>query len=115
VSYAGIPCGWGGIKVGDTRSAIYWQVTLTGASVLLEMERSSIDHSPYSGTMTGRQFIATSSTGSNYLETACQFKGGTLTGSFSEDLSSFQATENLVWGPPERETTVQLHWTTRRF
>jgi hypothetical protein len=41
---------------------------------------------------------------------ACQFKGGSLTGRFSEDSSTFDAVETLVWGPPGAETTVQRHW-----
>lgn len=104
-------CG-SGTSTGETRTGVDWRVTITGESILLEedMRNWPTDHIPFSGTLSGRQFSATYATGDDYAQYACQFKGGTLTGTFSGDFSSFEASETLVWGPPGSETTVQRSW-----
>jgi hypothetical protein len=104
-------CGWG-TTVGETRIAVEWRITITGDSISLEedMRNWPTDHIAYSGTLTGTQFTANYSQGSDYLRWVCQFRGAALTGSFSANFSSFQALETLAWGPPEQETTVQRRW-----
>jgi hypothetical protein len=111
VTNPGHSCGWG-TTPGDTRSGVGWQIKTTGDSVVLDedMRNWPTDDVPFTGTLTGRQFSATYSSGDNYLNYACQFKGGSLTGTFSEDSSTFDATETLLGGPPGAETTVQRHW-----
>ena len=69
------------------------------------------DDIPYSGSMSGTSFDAT------YAQTpagVCAFRGGTLSGSFSDDGLTFEALETLAWGPSERQVTVQRRWTGRR-
>jgi hypothetical protein len=97
---------------GDTRADVQWRITIAGDSIVLEedMPNWPSDHIPFAGMLKGHQFTATYKTGDDYLQWVCQFKGGTLTGTFSEDRSSFEALEELVWGPPENETTVQRRW-----
>jgi hypothetical protein len=89
-----------------------WRITIADGSILLEedMRNWPTDHIPFSGALSGRQFTATYTQGDDYLRYVCQFKGGTLTGSFSEDSSSFEALETLVWGPPGGETIVLRRW-----
>src|SRR5688572_30642690 len=79
----GRSCGWG-TTVGDIRRDVEWRITITGGSILLEedMPNFPTDHIPFSGSLIGRQFTATYDTGPDYLKWACQFKGGTLTGTF---------------------------------
>jgi hypothetical protein len=112
----GRACGWG-TSAGETRSGVAWGVTITGDSIRLDEDMANwpTDHIPFSGNLSGRQFTASYTNGENYLQYACQFKGGTLTGTFSPDFSSFEAFETLVWGPPEGETTVRRRWVGSRL
>ena len=112
----GRACGWG-TSAGEVRTGVDWRITITGGSILLDedMRNWPTDHIPFSGTLSGRQFTATYTSGDNYLQFVCQFKGGTLTGTFSDDSSSFEALETLVWGPLGGETTVQRRWIGSRF
>jgi hypothetical protein len=45
----------------------------------------------------------------------CQFRGGDLSGNFSEDGLRFEASEILRWGSLEHPVTVQRHCTGRRL
>jgi hypothetical protein len=77
---------------------------LTLAAVLL--------FSGCSGSLSGTHFAATEvepGTG------VCQFRGGDLSGSFSEDGLHFEASETLRWGSSEHPVIVQRHWTGRRL
>ena len=105
-------CGWGR-TVGETRTDVGWQVKISGSSVSLDEDMSNwpTDHIPYTGVLEGDDFNARYSQGEDYLRWVCQFKGGELTGRFSSDRKTFEATERLVWGPPESETVVQRRWT----
>lgn len=108
-------CGWG-TTVGETRTNVYWSVTIGGNAVRLNEDMANYpDHIAYAGTIADRQFTATYSEGDDYLRWVCQFKGATLSGSFSADFSSFEADETLVWGAPGAETTVQRRWRATRF
>jgi hypothetical protein len=112
---SGHACGWG-TSSGDTRAGVGWRITIGENTVSLDedMNNYPTDDIPYSGSLTGAQFTAAYSSGGDYLKYVCQFKGGTLSGTFSTDSSSFEALETLVWGPPGQETTVQRRWTASR-
>jgi len=88
---------------------------MDGGSIKLDEDIGNwpTDDIPYSGTLSGTQFEASYLAGADYLQTACQWRGGTLTGNFNIDFSRFEATETLVWGPPESATTVEARWTGR--
>jgi len=94
---------------------VSWSISIDGGSIELDEDIVNwpTDDVPYSGTLSGTHFEASYSAGGDYLQSACQWKGGTLTGNFNSDSSRFEATEILVWGPPENETTVQARWTGR--
>jgi hypothetical protein len=112
----GAACGWG-TTPGETRTGVDWRVTIGNGEVALDedMRNFPTDDVPYVGTLNGRNFTATYSSGADYLRYACEFKGGTLGGTFSEDFSSFEAHEVLMWGPPGGETTVERRWTGSRL
>jgi hypothetical protein len=114
VNGPGARCGWSG-EVGDSRTDVSWSISIDGGSIKLDEDVVNwpTDDVPYAGTLSGTHFEASYSAGADYLQSACQWKGGTLTGNFNSDSSRFEATEMLVWGPPENETTVQARWTGR--
>jgi hypothetical protein len=105
-----------GLWPGQTRAGIEWRVTIASGSILLEQDMANwpSDHLPYAGHLAVRQFSAEYSSGSDYLKYTGQFRGGTLTGTFSEDFTSFEAQETLVWGAPGAETIAQRRWTALR-
>jgi hypothetical protein len=72
------------------------------------------DDLPYSGNLSGAGFLAGYNGPSNYADYVCQFRGASITGSFTSD-STFEAVETLVWGRPGSETTVQRHWNGSRL
>jgi hypothetical protein len=108
----GNACG-GATLVGATSRDIEWRITTEEAAILLEVDMNNYptDHMRYSGTSTGRQFAGSYATGSEYLDFFCELRGGKITGSFSADLLTFEATETLIWGPPDEERTVNRRWT----
>jgi hypothetical protein len=89
-----------GTAIGETRTDVGWRITFGGKSLLLEEDMSNwpTDHITYEATLTGTQFTATYSQGADYLNWVCQFRGGTLAGSFSVDFSTFEAVENANVG-----------------
>jgi hypothetical protein len=107
-------CGWG-TAVGETRAGVRWRITRTGAAIQLyeDMRNFPTDGIPFSGALDGHGFTASYFQGADYLEYVCRFKGATLTGSFAEGFTSFDADETLTWGPPGNETVVQRRWTGR--
>ena len=92
-----------------------WSISIDGGSIKLDEDVGNwpTDDVPYSGTLSGTHFEASYLVGGGYLPTACQWRGGTLTGEFNSDFSKLEATEILVWGPPASETMVQARWTGR--
>jgi hypothetical protein len=108
-------CRWN-ISPGATRSHILWRITIDGSSISLDEDLRNwpTDDVPYTGTLNGQQFTASYQTGasSNY---PCQFRGGTLSGHFGPDFSTFEAEETLAWGAPGKERIVQWHWLGSRF
>jgi len=104
-------CGWG-TTTGETRAAVEWRITIEGAAITADedMRNWPTDDVPFSGTLDGLQFTAAYASAPDYLRYVCQFRGGTLSGSFNADFTTFEATETLVWGPPGGETTVQRRW-----
>jgi len=64
----------------------------------------------FSGTIDGLNFVANSSNiGSAFLP-SCLFRNSTLTGKFSPDFRTFNASEFMTWGSPGAETTIQRNW-----
>jgi hypothetical protein len=112
----GRACGWG-TSAGETRSGVDWRITITGAAISLDedMRNWPSDHIPFAGALSGRQFTAAYASGNDYLKYVCQFKGATITGTFSDDFSTFDGLETLVWGPPGGETTVSRRWSGSRL
>ena len=111
----GTACGWGTMP-GVARNGVEWRITVDGPSITLEedMDNWPTDHLPFEGTLSGEEFTAAYNSGHDYLRYVCQFRGGTLTGRFSPDVTSFEAEETLAWGPPEHERVVRRRWTGRR-
>jgi hypothetical protein len=109
-------CGWGRTP-GDTRSGVAWRVEISGESIVLDedMRNWPTDDVPYRGTLNGAAFTAMYDQGPDYLRWVCQFKGGTLTGTFSLDQTTFEAMETLIWGAPGSETTVRRRWSGSRL
>ena len=113
VSSTGAGCGWG-IQTGDTRNGVFWRITRTGDSVTLDEDTPNwpTDDVPYSGQLNGMHFVA------NDVESGggvCAFRGGDLSGSFSDDGLTFEAMETLRWGSVEHSVVVQRHWSGRRL
>ena len=77
------------------------------------MGNSPTDDLPYRGTLEGRHFNAIVEGSPNYLQYVCQWRGGTLTGSFNSDFTAFDADETIFGGPPEQQTTVRRRWVGR--
>ena len=105
-------CGWGR-TVGETRSEVLWRVVISGNSVTLDEDMANwpTDHIAYSGTLNGTQFAA------QYTQTpagVCQFAGGTLSGTFADDFSTFTADESVRWGEGTTQTIVQRRWQVRK-
>jgi hypothetical protein len=105
-------CGWGRTP-GDTHAGVLWGVSLSGSTVSLDQDLKNwpTDHIPYSGTVSGLQFTASYS---QPISGVCQFAGATLSGTFTTDLSAFDAMETLTWGEGASRTTVQRRWQVRR-
>ena len=105
-------CGWGR-TMGETRDGVLWRVIISGLTVSLEEDMANwpTDHIPFSGTLDGQQFTA------QYTQQPagrCLFAGGTLSGTFSDDFSTFTANEVLHWGEGTSQTTVQRQWKVRK-
>jgi len=91
---------------------VLWAVTYTDESVSLDEDMANwpTDDLQYSGTLRGRGFTATYKTSGDYLAWVCQFREASISGTFSDDFTSFEAQESLIWGPPENETRVERRW-----
>ena len=88
-----------------------WRITQAGESVTLDedMRNWPTDDVPYSGTLSSTRFTAGDVEAGDGV---CQFRGGELTGKFSEDGQRFEASETLLWGSTGK---VERHWTGRRM
>jgi len=106
-------CGWG-ITAGDTRRGVWWRITQQGTAITLDEDMSNwpTDDIPFSGSLDGARFTATDVEPGGG---ACMFRGGQLTGGFSDDGQTFDATETLTWGSSGGAVTVTRHWTGRRL
>lgn len=112
LSGTGLGCGWG-LTAGETRTGVLWNITRTNESVMLDEDIPNwpTDDIPYAGSVSGTRFVA------SYAQPAsgvCAFRGGTLSGSFSDDGLTFEAFETLAWGPSERQVTVRRRWIGRQ-
>jgi len=104
-------CGWGR-TVGETRSGVLWNVTITGTTVTVDEDMANFptDDVLFSGVISGVDFTA------QHMQQpagVCLFAGGTLTGTFSNDFSTFTADETLRWGV-ENQTIVKRRWEVRK-
>jgi hypothetical protein len=113
VSSTGLGCGWG-TTAGETRSGVWWRITQKSDSLTLDedMPNWPTDDVLFSGSLNGTHFTAADVEAGGGV---CMFLGGTLTGSFSDDGLSFDASETLLWGPPANPVRVQRHWVGRRL
>lgn len=109
-------CGWG-TSPGESRAGVYWRVTIDGVLIELDedMENWPTDHIGFIGTLEGHSFVAGYNGGGDDLRWDCQFQGASLTGTFSQDMQSFEAFETLFWGPPENELRVERSWHVERL
>jgi len=107
----GNACG-GATLVGATTRNVEWRITTDDPAILLEVDMVNYptDHMRYTGMSTGRQFAGSYATGADYLDFFCELRGGELTGTFAANGLSFDATETLIWGPPDNERTVERRW-----
>jgi len=80
-----------------------------------DMRNWPTDDTPYTGTLSGTQFAATYSQPQQAGVVGCQFLGGELSGSFSEDGLHFDAVETNVWVAAGNEVRMQRHWTGSRL
>jgi hypothetical protein len=73
-----------------------------------DMPNYPTDDIPFTGSLSGTHFTA------EYRQEAsgaCNFRGGTFTGTFSDDGLHFDAVEVLMWGATGNDAVVQRHWT----
>jgi hypothetical protein len=91
-----------------------WRIAQTGTSVTLDEDTPNdpTDNVFYAGSLSGTNFTAADVEAGGGI---CQFRGGELSGSFSDDGLHFDAVETLVWGSPGQEVKVQRHWTGSRL
>lgn len=107
----GNACG-GAAVVGATSRNIEWRITTEDPAILLEVDMLNYpdDHMRYAGMSTGRQFAGSYETGADYVDFFCEVRAGELTGTFSADRLSFEATETLIWGPTDHERSIERRW-----
>jgi hypothetical protein len=93
------------------RLGVGWRITTAGDSISLDedMRNWATDDNLFLGHLDGTQFAASMSGDSDYANSVCEFREGSLTGHFTSD-STFEAVETLVWGSPATETTVIRRW-----
>ena len=108
----GNACG-GTTLIGATSRNVEWRITTVDAAILMEVDMSNypVNHMRYTGTSSGLEFTGSYETGAEYADFFCELRAGRLTGFFSSDHSTFDATETLIWGPASQERTVTRHWT----
>jgi hypothetical protein len=97
--------------VGDVRRDVQWLVRGQGDAIELHEDLSLApwDHTIWTARLDGVRFEANFSN-EDYLLWMPQFRGGTLRGTFSDDLSTFEAESTLSWGPPGADLTVTYRW-----
>ncbi len=107
------------IHTGEARERVTWQVTTTGNRVELieDFQPFPNDNIIFAGTLNGDAFDASE----NLVDLGigargtCDFRRSDLSGRFSADGLEFDATETMLWGPPEARTAIVRHWSgTRR-
>jgi len=110
----GFTCGWG-TSPGETRSGVLWRIITQEQDTITldeDMPNWPTDDIPFRGRLTGTHFDAEDVEVGGGV---CAFRGGELTGVFSDDGLTFQATETLHWGSTEHFSTVQRRWMGRRL
>ena len=89
-----------------------WRVNMGSGSIFLQQDLTNTPsiQPTFSGTFDGLNFVANSSNIGSALLPSCLFRNSTLTGTFSPDFRTFNASELLTWGSPGAETTIQRNW-----
>ena len=110
----GGPCGWG-TSPAETRAGVEFNIKIDGAAISIDedMPNWPTDDIPYKGTLSGNEFTVAFDMGPDWLKWVCQWRGATLSGRFSDDRSTFEATEKVFWGTVEAGTTVTRRWSGR--
>ena len=69
------------------------------------------------GTLQGRSFSVSTVNSTFHLSQnpACEFREDSFFGTFSQDLSSFEANQINIFGPPENESQYRWSWRVRRL
>jgi hypothetical protein len=110
----GGPCGWG-TSPGETRAGVEFNIKIEGSAISMDedMPNWPTDDIPYKGTLSGNELTVAFDNGPDWLKWTCQWRGATLSGRFSDDRSTFDATEKVFWGTVEAGTTVTRRWSGR--
>lgn len=87
-----------------------WKITRQGEAIVLDedMPNWPTDDIPFKGSVSGAHFVAQDIEPG---EGVCAFRGGELTGTFSDDRLTFEASETLRWGSLEHPAVVERRWT----
>lgn len=110
----GGPCGWG-TAPGEARAGVEFNIRIDGSAISIDedMPNWPTDDIPYKGTLSGNEFTVAFDMGPDWLKSVCRWRGATLSGRFSDDRSTFDATEKVFWGTVEAGTTVTRRWAGR--
>ncbi len=94
---------------------VEWNIKIDGAAISMneDMPNWPTDDIPYKGTLSGNEFTVAVDTGPDWLKWVCQWRGATLSGRFSDDRSTLEATERVFWGTVEGGTAVTRRWSGR--
>ena len=89
-----------------------WRVNMGSGSIFLQQDLTNTPNlqPTFSGTLDGQNFLANSSNIGSALLPSCLFRNSALTGQFSPDFRTFNASEVMTWGSPGAETTIQRNW-----
>ncbi len=109
VAASGSVCGWAR-RVGDTRDDMQFRITRTGDAITIEEDMANwpTDHSTFRGTVAGLEFVAT---GVEFPGGGpCDYRGGELSGTFSQDGRRFEAIGTYLWGPGGSVGRIETRW-----
>ena len=106
------------IHTGEKRERITWQVTITGSEIELIEDPLPFpnDNVIFTGTTDGDAFDATENLIDLNLDARgmCDLRRADVVGRFSADRQQFDATETVLWGPPNNRTTIVRRWSVNR-
>ena len=107
-------------EVGATIAGAPWAVEITGSSIVFVLgpdECGTGDCYIWRGTLQGLSFSVSNVNSTFHLSQnpACEFREDSFFGTFSQDLSSFEANQINIFGPPENESQYRWSWRVRRL